>query len=211
MGNTLVRAGNVEPRSFFLLEIFSSSRPGGRREKQIVLTFSPPASIHLLLNCTSSWSAHPSGQHPVAVQPQVESSCTARKGEGRLVSNGASLAKKQVCSKIPACLSGQLSLLWGSSIYFLGSLPSPEGIRSLECLNPEKTKSLPVLFFSMTEGANLWCALTRGLNCSTMGAAWPPEVGRASWQVLLGREKAAHRESWGPAVCNGGGIHWERM
>ena len=34
--------------------------------------------------------------------------------------------------------------------------------------------ALPVLFFSMTEGANLWCALTRGLNCSTMGAAWPP-------------------------------------
>lgn len=157
MGNIPVREDNMEPRSFFLLEIFSSCWLWGIREKQIAPTFYPPASIHLLLKRVSSWTTCPSGRSPVPLQPQAGSSCTDHKGEGRLVSNGPALAKNHVCPMIPACLSGQLSLMWGSSIYFPGSLPSPEGIRGLECLNLERAKSLPVPFFKYVRRTNLWC------------------------------------------------------
>lgn len=186
MGNSPVRADNTEPRSFFLLEAFSSSLPRGRREKQITLAFCPPASTHLLLKCKSSWTTCPLGQHPAPLQPQVGSSCTGRKGEGRLVSKGPSLANTHVCPKIPACLSGQPSFMRGNSIYFEGSLPSPEGIRSLEFLNPVRAKRLSVLFLNMSEGGNLWGDLARRLNCSILGAAWSAEMGRAAWEVLPG-------------------------
>lgn len=119
--------------NFFLLAV----RKG--REKEISLALHPPASACLPLKCVLCWTSCPLGQNPVPCA--AESS----QGKARMVINGSSLARNPTWPKIPSCCLAQLSLMRGNAIYFLGSLPSPEEIMSLECLSPERVNSGAVL------------------------------------------------------------------
>lgn len=110
-------------------------------EKEISLALYPPASACLPLKCVFSWTSCPLGQNPVP--------CAAESSQGkwRVVFNGSSLAKNPIWPKIPSRCLGQLSLMWGNTIYFLGSLPTPEKVMSLECLSPERAKCWAILGF----------------------------------------------------------------
>lgn len=133
-------------------------------------------------------------------------------------------------SKIATCLSGKFSLMWGNIIYLLDSLPNPEGIRSLQCLSPERAKSctdVDVLwwgffvvvccccggfsclagwiFLVILQGDNLWCDLARSSTLFYTGGShisWGGGIGGAA------QEEAEHQDCWMPTECMEKLIHW---
>lgn len=165
-----------------------------------------------MLKCVFSWTACPWGQHPLSSAATSAEQLQWLQGQRKAGFKWTLPCQKIRVrrAKIAACFSGQLSLMWGNIIYFLGSMPNPEGIRSLQCLSPERAKNCTVVdvlwwgffvviccycggvffvcsvgfFLGILEGVNLWYDLARRLNCSTLEAAWSPGVGRTAWEVL---------------------------